>query len=93
MRRWAIRFLLPSLLSLPLSTPPLEAEDKQGGPEAGLIEKLSAGEELDLRVAYSISPHVTLMFGAAHLWPGAYLKESTPGGSPNIVYAMWDLRL
>lgn len=46
------------------------------------------GQELDLQVSRSLTPQLQLAGGYAHIFPGAFLKEATPGASYSHPYVM-----
>ena len=50
------------------------------------------GDELDLQVSCRINAAASLGFGYGHLFPGAYLKESTRGSGVRFPYAFWEYR-
>ncbi len=46
------------------------------------------GQELDVQVARALTPHMALAAGYAHIAPGAFLKQVTPGASYSHPYVM-----
>lgn len=46
------------------------------------------GHELDIQAIYSLSPEIQVSGGYAHLFPGAFLKNATPGNQHNFSYLM-----
>ena len=49
------------------------------------------GTELDLTVRLRLGPRVQLGGGSGHLFPGAFLRAHTPGGTTRYTYAYVDL--
>ena len=47
------------------------------------------GEELDAQAGVTLSPAMQIGFGFGHLFPGEFLKKSTPGKSYNFPYLMF----
>lgn len=45
------------------------------------------GQELDIQAVYSLSKPFQVGAGFAHIFPGAFLKQTTPGRSYNFPYA------
>jgi len=50
------------------------------------------GRELDLFAAYSFRPAMTFGAGISHLFPGRFLKETTPGAAVTYPYVMAEYR-
>lgn len=50
------------------------------------------GWELNAQADWQISERLQLGAGLAHLFPGAYLKQSTPGAGFSYPYLMWSYR-
>jgi hypothetical protein len=46
------------------------------------------GQEVDVQVSKVLSPQVQLAAGYAHIFPGAFLKQATPGASYSHPYVM-----
>jgi hypothetical protein len=46
------------------------------------------GQEIDVQAAYRVSPQIQVAAGYAHVFPGAFLKEATPGASYSAPYLM-----
>jgi hypothetical protein len=46
------------------------------------------GEELDAQAVYTVSKQVQIGAGFAHIFPGAFLKQATPGKAYNFPYLM-----
>lgn len=46
------------------------------------------GQELDAQVSRPITPQLTLTGGIAHIFPGGFLKQATPGASYTAPYLM-----
>jgi alginate export protein len=46
------------------------------------------GQELDVQVSRALTPQVQFAAGYAHIFPGAFLKEATPGASYSHPYVM-----
>jgi hypothetical protein len=47
------------------------------------------GEELDAQAGVTLNPAMQIAFGFGHLFPGEFLKKSTPGKSYNFPYLMF----
>jgi hypothetical protein len=47
-----------------------------------------AGQELDVQATRALTPYIQLAGGYAHLFPGAFLKEATPGDRYGFPYVM-----
>jgi hypothetical protein len=54
-----------------------------GGATAGHV-----GQEIDVQVSRAITPQLQLAAGYAHIAPGAFLEEATPGASYSHPYVM-----
>jgi hypothetical protein len=46
------------------------------------------GQEIDLQAARPLTPQLQLAAGYAHIFPGAFLKQATPGASYSYPYVM-----
>jgi hypothetical protein len=46
------------------------------------------GSELDVLVTYAVNKQLQISMGAAHLFPGPFLRIATPGRSYNYAYTM-----
>jgi hypothetical protein len=46
------------------------------------------GHEIDAQAAFTLSPHLQVAGGYAHIVPGAFLREATPGASFSAPYVM-----
>ena len=46
------------------------------------------GQEIDLQVSRALTPQLQAAAGYAHIFPGAFLKEATPGASYSHPYVM-----
>lgn len=46
------------------------------------------GQELDVQIGRPLTPQLQLLAGYAHIFPGAFLKEATPGASYTFPYVM-----
>lgn len=46
------------------------------------------GQEIDFQVSRALTPQIQLAGGYAHVFPGAFLKEATPGASYSHPYVM-----
>jgi hypothetical protein len=46
------------------------------------------GQELDVQVSRALTPQLQAAAGYAHIFPGAFLKEATPGASYSHPYVM-----
>lgn len=46
------------------------------------------GHEVDVQVSRSLTPHLQLASGLAHIFPGGFLKETTPGSTTTFPYVM-----
>jgi hypothetical protein len=46
------------------------------------------GQELDIQVSRALTPQIQLSGGYAHLFPGAFLRETTPGDAYGYPYVM-----
>lgn len=51
------------------------------------VTSTHAGTELELIAEYKESKHITFGFGLAHLFPGAFLNQTTPGRDYNYPFA------
>jgi hypothetical protein len=52
-----------------------------GGASAGHI-----GNEIDVQATRALTPYVQLAVGYAHIVPGAFLRQATPGASYNSAF-------
>lgn len=50
-------------------------------------------QELDARASVRLAESLSLAFGYARVFPGAYLRETSPGRPLNFAFLMWRLRL
>jgi hypothetical protein len=46
-------------------------------------------QEIDVYAVWDLSKEIELAFGYAHVFPGRFLKESTPGSPVTYPYVMW----
>lgn len=46
------------------------------------------GQELDAQLSFTVSPQLLVAGGYAHIFPGAFLTEATPGASLSTPYVM-----
>jgi hypothetical protein len=46
------------------------------------------GQELDVQVSRALTPQLQVAGGYAHIFPGAFLEEATPGASYSHPYLM-----
>jgi hypothetical protein len=46
------------------------------------------GQEIDAQAAFTLSPRLQIAGGYAHIFPGAFLQEATPGASFSAPYVM-----
>jgi hypothetical protein len=46
------------------------------------------GQELDVQASRPLTPYLQLAAGYAHILPGGFLKEATPGASYSFPYVM-----
>ena len=46
------------------------------------------GQEIDVQVTRALTPQIQAAAGYAHIFPGAFLKEATPGASYSHPYVM-----
>jgi hypothetical protein len=53
------------------------------GAESGHV-----GQELDVQATYTVSPQLQVSGGYAYIFPGAFLKEATPGASFSSPFVM-----
>lgn len=49
-------------------------------------------QEIDIQTTIKLAKPFDVLFGYAHLFPGRFLKESSPGSPSSYAYAMWRLR-
>ena len=54
---------------------------------AGAIDR-HVGQEIDVQVSRALTPQIQAAAGYAHISPGAFLKEATPGASYSHPYVM-----
>jgi hypothetical protein len=50
------------------------------------------GDEIDFQASYQFSTQFQLGFGYAHLFPGEFLKQSSPGSAVTFPYLMWSYK-
>jgi hypothetical protein len=55
---------------------------------AGGAASSHVGHELDLQVSRPLTPQLALLGGISHIFPGAFLKEATPGASYTAPFLM-----
>lgn len=55
---------------------------------AGGATNRHVGQELDAQAAFNVTPQLQIAGGYAHIFPGAFLKEATPGASYSSPYLM-----
>jgi hypothetical protein len=55
---------------------------------AGGAASRHIGQELDLQVSRALTPQLQVAAGYAHVLPGAFLKQTTPGASYSHPYVM-----
>lgn len=55
---------------------------------AGGAASSFVGQEVDLQISRPLTPQFQLMGGIAHILPGAFLKQATPGASYTFPYLM-----
>lgn len=55
---------------------------------AGGASSSHVGHEIDLQISRPLTPQLQVMGGLAHILPGAFLKEATPGASYTFPYLM-----
>ena len=48
------------------------------------------GTEMDLQAVYTLSPQIQISGGFGRLFPGAFLRATTPGGDYQFSYLMWN---
>ena len=53
---------------------------------SGGAASAAVGQEADIVVVYTPVPRITLAGGFAHLFPGEFLKENSPGGAKSFAY-------
>lgn len=55
---------------------------------AGGAASRHVGQEIDAQAVFTLSPRVQVAGGYAHVFPGAFLREATPGASYSAPYVM-----
>lgn len=55
---------------------------------AGGASSAHVGHELDVQFARALTPQLQLAGGVAHIFPGAFLRQATPGASHTYPYVM-----
>ena len=55
---------------------------------AGGAASAHVGEEIDVQISRALTPQMQVSGGYAHIFPGGFLKEATPGASYNYPYLM-----
>jgi hypothetical protein len=55
---------------------------------AGGARSRHVGQELDFQATYTLNKQVQIAGGLAHIFPGAFLKEATPGKAYTFPYIM-----
>jgi hypothetical protein len=55
---------------------------------AGGAANRHVGQELDAQATFAVSPQLQVAAGYAHIFPGAFLREATPGASFSAPYVM-----
>ncbi len=55
---------------------------------AGGAADRHVGQEIDVQVSRTLTPQLQLAGGYAHIFPGAFLKQTTPGASYSFPYVM-----
>lgn len=55
---------------------------------AGGTTSLHVGQEVDLQVSHPLTPQLNLAAGIAHIVPGGFLKQTTPGASYTAPFVM-----
>lgn len=55
---------------------------------AGGAQSAHVGHEIDVQATRALTPQLQLAVGYAHILPGAFLKEATPGASFSHPYVM-----
>jgi hypothetical protein len=73
------------------------AQSKDGlyGAGGALVARIPAGaasrhvgQELDIQMTRAVTPQLQIAAGYAHIFPGAFLKQATPGASYSLPFAM-----
>lgn len=73
------------------------AENRDGlyGVGGALVARIAAGaasnhvgQEIDVQVTRALTPQIQIAAGYAHIFPGDFLKQATPGASYSFPYAM-----
>jgi hypothetical protein len=72
-----------------------EARDGLYAASSALVARMPAsaidrhvGQEIDVQVAKALTPQIQLAGGYAHIFPGAFLMQATPGASYSHPYVM-----
>jgi len=47
------------------------------------------GQELDVNTTWDVHKHLQLIIGYMHVFPGAFLRQSTPGAHTVVPYVQW----
>jgi hypothetical protein len=55
---------------------------------AGGAASRHVGQEIDVQATVTLSPQLQVAGGYAHIFPGAFLQEATPGASFSAPYVM-----
>jgi hypothetical protein len=62
---------------------------------SGLVARIASGaasshvgQELDVQLTRALTPQIQIAAGYAHIFPGGFLKQATPGASYSLPYAM-----
>lgn len=51
------------------------------------------GDEFDATITIPLTPAITIGGGVGHMFPGAFLKANTPGGSDNFTFLFTNFKL
>ena len=70
-----------------ISNSGLRAGSRPGRVAAGALHS-HVGQEIDVQVTRQLLPSLQIAGGYAHIFPGGFLKEATPGASYNYPYLM-----
>jgi hypothetical protein len=54
----------------------------------GGADSAHVGQELDVQLSRALTPHLQLAGGLAHIFPGRFLKQATPGAAYTYPYVM-----
>lgn len=55
---------------------------------AGGATSTGVGQEVDVQIAHPLTPQLQLAGGIAHIFPGGFLKQATPGASYTYPFVM-----